>query len=203
MAFIPVPNVAEAVMVYSLDSQRVVNTLYFEFATPPDVSDLNLLAAELETWQQGYQRGLVPNAVILNEVQCTDLTTESGPGIVYTTGLPAPGVGGTVALPNNVTLAVTFLTELRGRSYRGRNYYIQLAESEVTANTVTALKITEITDMYEALMDPGTISVPTWVVVSRYTDGAPRTTGVATPITGVRVNPTIDSQRRRLPGRGS
>jgi len=39
------------------------------------------------------------------------------------------------------------------------------------------------------------------VVTSFQTGLAPRVAGVSTPVTSVGVNTTVDSQRRRLPGR--
>jgi len=42
-----------------------------------------------------------------------------------------------------------------------------------------------------------------WVVVSRFHDNAPRTAGVVSFINAATVvDATVDSQRRRLPGRG-
>jgi len=41
------------------------------------------------------------------------------------------------------------------------------------------------------------------VVVSHFANGNPRVAGVATPINAYQVNSALDSQRRRLLGRGA
>jgi hypothetical protein len=42
----------------------------------------------------------------------------------------------------------------------------------------------------------------TWVVLSKFFAKNPRSTAVATPITAVSADQYLDSQRRRLTGRG-
>lgn len=118
------------------------------------------------------------------------------------TGLPLAGTGGSVQLPNNVTLCIKWTTENRGRSFRGRTYHVGLTESQVTDNEVVAVAMGQFTTAYGALLtDLATAGWPL-VIASRYANNQPRITGVATLVTGFSIDPFIDSQRRRLPGRG-
>jgi len=112
-------------------------------------------------------------------------------------------------LPNNVAVTVSFRTGLSGRFARGRNYVSGLSEDAVVLNTVDSAVLADIQAGYEALQDVASDNTSTWVVVSRFSgvdgDGVPipRVEGVTTPITAVIiVDSIIDSQRRRLPGRG-
>ena len=211
MPFVPVPNTAEVELRMTLDSQRIENTLYFFNAAGPDPTSMNLLAAELETWWINEAAPLLPADVALREIVVTDLTAANSFQITRGITPPEPGTLGQPALPNNVTLAVSFRTAIRGRGYRGRNYVPALTEGQVVNNTVAGATVTDWATAYASILtDPGIAGAGwVWVVASRYlgvdSNGKPipRVVGNAEPITSVVVtDATVDSQRRRLPGRG-
>lgn len=204
MPFIPVPNTVMAEIRMSMDFQRVENTLYFEFGLPPTPANLVSLGNDLLNWYSTLmapQQGL---GVALREIFLTDLTSVTGG--TFTQTPPSLITGSQVGemLPNNVALAVSFRTAFRGRSFRGRNYFLGLVDSQVAQNTVTAGALAAITNIYQQLPASLGGSGSTWVVVSRFTNNAPRVTGIATPVTAALiVDSTVDSQRNRLPGRGA
>jgi len=106
-------------------------------------------------------------------------------------------------LPNNVAMVLKFSTDQRGRSYRGRVYLpgmvIESLETSDTWLPAAAGAITSNFNLYIADIDDAwTDPEITHVVVSRYTDNAPRTTGVATPVTAVTYNPAVATQRKRV-----
>lgn len=202
MAFIPFSRTVKAEMVYSQDGQVVENVLHFQREDPVTTSNMFNLAGDLKTWWNTSVRPLVSNKVSLNTIRVTDLTTQISPGIEYTTGLPLTGAITLGAMPNNVTLSVKLITALRGRAYRGRIYHVGLYTTVVTDNTITAAHQTALTSAYVVLTLPSSYSGYTFGVASRQIGGAPRTDGVITPVTGMTINRTIDSQRRRLPERG-
>jgi hypothetical protein len=76
----------------------------------------------------------------------------------------------------------------------------------VTGNTLNAGYASDFVIAYNDLL-PGGVFEPDgwrWVVLSRYTAGAPRAAGVAFAVTrALFTDLTVDSQRRRLPGRGA
>lgn len=204
MPFIPVPNtvMVETRMLWA--SQNVENTLYFAFASAPSVAQMTVLVNAVESWWVAFYAPLASDQVTLREVAATDLTSQTGPSVAFPAiGSPA-GELTSPSLPNNCTLAVSFRTALRGRSYRGRNYFCGLTELQVANNIVDATNITNLQDCYEAIFPIQGTANCQWVVVSRHHDNAPRTTGVATPIISVTITDNvIDSQRGRLPGRGT
>jgi hypothetical protein len=211
MPFVPVPNAAMVEIRYLLDGQQIENTLYFESgAAITQPSLLALVGAVFDWWQTNLQP-LLPLALQLAEISATDLTSATGPQASLVPAVDELGAVNSPQLPNNVSLAVSFRTALRGRSFRGRNFYPALWEAGVDENTVQPTIITAIHSAYTALIGDTGVSDAgfDWVVVSRFSgvDSAgkpiPRITGVATIITTVViVDPTIDSMRRRLPGRG-
>lgn len=203
MAFIPVTNVSSFSMIFTQDNQRVQNTYYVKHVSGWLEAQQLAVCAELVSWWGGSLRSLVANNVALVQIDYRDWTTYDGIGGTYTTGLPLSGTGLTGGLPNNVTVAVGWKTGKRGRSYRGRTYHIGLMEDQVTGNQVNAGSVNALSAAYDDLRS-AINAVPdcTMVQVSRYLNKTPRVTGAASTIIGQTFDPTVDSQRRRLPGRG-
>lgn len=202
MPFIPVPNVAMVELFYRQDDQSLENTLYFENENPWSITGLEQLCVEITSWWGTSYAPITTNQVSLVTVKATSLESDTAPAFERPTliagGLAQP------AEPNSVTLAIKFLTGGRGRSSRGRNYIVGLHVDAVTNNEVNPVHAAQYLDAYLELLDVTVITNGVWVVVSRFTDNAPRVTGIAQPVTGVAFTDFIvDSQRRRLPGRGS
>jgi hypothetical protein len=107
-------------------------------------------------------------------------------------------------VPNNTAYVLSLKTAARGRSSRGRNFIAAIPQSSLlTANTVTSGLRTGLVTAYENLIGVGADLGATWVIVSKISGGAPRTTGVTTPVTTVDTfDDVLDSQRRRQLGRG-
>lgn len=140
----------------------------------------------------------------LTQVKLTDLTADFAPTLNYTTGLPLVGSAGADGMPNNVALVFTKRTALRGRSFRGRIYHPGLAESQVAGNQVLSATVTSLLAAYN-LLKTLTVGAETWplVVVSRMHNGVVTNPGETHAVTTIDTDGFIDSQRRRLPGRGA
>lgn len=204
MPFIPVLSTAMVELFMRLDGQRIENTLYFRKADAYEAEDLATLASDVVNW---YTDSVLPNLssdLSLVAVKATSLESATAPAIEFTSGLPQSGGSGDASVSNNVTLVVKFLTAGRGRSSRGRNYVPGLPITQVAQNTVNSTRAGLILDGYTALLDVGVITEGIHSVVSRFEDGDPREFGIAQHVTGYGLTDfTVDSQRRRLPGRGS
>jgi hypothetical protein len=203
MAFIPVENTIQVELRYIVLAQQCENTLYFYNDEGYSASDLITLTGLVGDWWDEYLRPYQGAAVTMNEIYATDLTTATSPTYSDTTRNGQAGEAtATAILPTNVTLTVSFRTQGRGRSARGRNYFVGLTEGSVVGNTVDTGIVTGIEAAYNNI--PTAIGYPwTWVVVSRYFNGAPRTEGLRQTVTNaICVDPLVDSQRRRLTGRG-
>jgi hypothetical protein len=74
----------------------------------------------------------------------------------------------------------------------------------VVGSTVTTSHANDIVAAYNQLLSPSPyVGTAVWSVVSTQHNKAPRTNAVVLPITNALcVDTTVDSQRRRLPGRG-
>jgi len=211
MPFVPVANTCLVETRMTLDSQQVENTLWVEFPTAPSSADMLTLANDIDSWWEAEYAPLVSDGVQLREVVVTDMTTASSGQVSVAPATPAFGTQTSPDLPSNASLTVSFRTALRGRSFRGRNYLVGLTEDTNTGNIVNGAFIALVIDAYELLLSGGgALTAGEWVVASRFSgvdangDPIPRAAGVTTPIISVVVvDNVIDSQRRRLPGRGN
>jgi len=205
MLFIPVEDVCEVNIRQELAGEDMINTLYFHSGTGWDIGSMADLADRLDT-------ALIAGYASRHNVQSTylglrlrNLTVEAGEVIITSTASPIVGTSGGGSMPNNAAFAIKFTTTLAGRSYRGRIYHGGISGSMLSGvNTVDTGIAADLVTFYEDLVDAAALAGGQHVVVSRYHDNAPRTAGIATPVLSITfTDRTLDSQRRRLPGRGT
>lgn len=202
MPFVPIPNTCRVELRFTQNSQLLANVFHVQSEGAWNVTDMQNLGAAFVEWYDSF-RTVVCNQVTLREIDIRDLTTASGLGILYNTGLPLLGTLASPAMPNNVSVAIKWGTGLTGRSFRGRTYHIGLTEGQVVNSEVDSAFAAPILSGYNALPPIIATAGFTMVVASRYTNNAPRVVGVTTPVLNASYADTvIDSQRRRLPGRG-
>lgn len=205
MAFIPIPSAIEVAVHFTIAGQDVVITLGIKVPGAITPTTVSVAAIQAEQWAYEQIRPLVAPAMVMDKVQAYDQSSSSGP--VGTSTLHSGAAGTTTAtgsiLPNNVALVCTFYTANRGRSYRGRCFLPGLSTGNQIAGTqvssTTAANVAIAFAAFNGYL--GTIS-GIHSVLSRFTGGLPRVTGVATPVTAYAANQAFDSQRRRLLGRG-
>lgn len=204
MPFVPATNVVSAQMVYTQQGQFVENVYHVQFPAAPTPSTMNTVAAAFVSWFNVTQKTTVNVNVNLVKVLMTDLSSVNAGGVEYTTGLPIAGASAGTESPMNVTVAIKFLTGFRGRSYRGRIYHVGLVEGSYSGSTLGAGSLTTLKTTYDTLRTniAGLAGGYGLVVLSRRENKNWRINAVATLITAVDVDATLDSQRRRLPGRG-
>lgn len=200
--FIPVPNCARVELVFTQGNIVMENVFHVRNDTPFDAVSLALCANVFKTWYVDELLEFLPSSYSLNKIIAKALDSDSAPGIEFTTGLPLPGGSGSAPSPNNVTMAVKWTTGLIGRSYRGRTYHVGLTESSTSGDTINSEWVSAATACYQALLTALDSTPYELVVVSKYHNNAARATGVATQIAACSIDPTVDSQRRRLAGRG-
>jgi len=207
MPFIPVPNTAEAVLRYVQDGQKLANVFHAEWPAPPSIVELSDLALDLRDWWIANMRPIVGNNVTLEQVAAKSLHSAGAPAVEF----PVPagtGADPAPALPNCCTVTVKWLTGLAGRSFRGRSYHVGLTEAQVTNNNIIPASLSVIAAAYNLLIPALTQATRTMVVVSKYSGvdalgrPIPRSAGVTTQITESFMDAVVDTQRRRLPGRG-
>lgn len=206
MVFVPFPQCAEVQIRAVLAGQHICNVLGFRKDTLITPTMLAELAFSLADWWGVNAPTLLPSSYVFSEVYAYMLDTPSSASATNALGAGWVGTMSGAPLPNCNTLAFKFSTNRRGRSFTGRNYWAGFTEEAVVLNEVIDSVVDNIVALYTQLItwDPGDFPPGwTWSVLSRYNLGEPRLVGEDTPI--VQVSTTdriIDTQRRRLPGRG-
>jgi hypothetical protein len=204
MAFIPVPNTAQFNIRQTYLGERIENTLYARNPTGWTPVALANIATILRDWYTTQLRAPLSNQLVLREVYAVDLASVSGPTATVSVTNDPGGAGTAQPMPGSVALCVSLRTANRGRSFRGRNYVAGFTEDHVNGNQFTSSIVTSITTAYDGLLAVFSGGGVEWVVVSRFSNGLPRTTGIATAVTdALVVDSNVDSQRRRLAGRGA
>lgn len=202
--FTPFPNVAQVTLNFIEFDNTLVNVFHVMQSTPFDITGLQDLAGLFVDWHTAHIAPAQSSSVGLATIVAKALDSETAPAIEYTTGLPV--VGGQTTdpgLPANVTVAIKWTTGLRGRNYRGRTFFVGLCEGMVSGNKVSESVVGALSLAYNALIDELVAENYTLVVASRWLNKTQRITGVSTPILLASVDEWVDSQRRRLTGRGS
>lgn len=204
MAFIPAVNTVKTAIEGSLGGQVIINTLYWLFTGAPSETNVADLADRVLEWCVDEMLSVLSQDFQLVGVTATDQTTDHGYQANASPLTTEVGVSTSPASPANVAGVVTFRTSQVGRSYRGRNYIAGIPD-DVTDSPVIfdPTWVSNVVASYALLSGVETDIDCTHVVCSRYTANAPRVTAVLTPITSYTMDSNIDSQRRRLAGRGA
>lgn len=202
MAFIPTPNNARVAIRQSLFGQDIINTLWFEGTIPFNDTLLASLNADVIAWWDANLRPLLSDDISLEEVTSIAQDSLTAPSASTVAILPGTAAGGSA--PGNVCLTVTFKTFQRGRSGRGRNYVSGIREIDINGNAVNPVFAANLRTAYAQIPNEIITNGAIHTVVSFQSNHVPRTEGLPQLITEyVVVDENIDSQRRRLTGRGS
>lgn len=206
MAFQPVPNGVQTSLIYQWGGQICENVLGWHANAGFNATELQALDVSVAANWKAHIAPVTSNLVTLLRVEGVNLGEATGP--VDTTLPIAPAVGGLAgaSVPNNVTLAIAIRTPLRGRSYRGRIFHVGLAELQLADSThVDSSEGVTILSAWRAFVNAVQTDIPAalFSVISRRNDGVERPFGVVTPYSDFYLaDNALDSQRRRLAGRG-
>jgi hypothetical protein len=203
MAFIPTERVINAFLEYTGPDGEIMGTsLDFRTGSTVTLTDLNDLGAGIASWWDTDMQPLMTAGYTLNRIKLRDMSAENSFVVDWVGILPLTGTMAGNSMPSSVAWSLKKQTGLAGRSFRGRIYHMGMGEAEVVGNYVDATYATSVLNAWNDLMEQldETGNGFQLVVVSTFANGAPRTAGVATNVTGiVHVDLRVDTQRRRLP----
>lgn len=210
MAFVSVDNTAQVQLIFQQENQRVQNTLWVEAATAWGALALEDLCRNVRDWWIGGPRTSLSVAIALIAVRADDMEVQNGAYYELSVSTDNVGLVAGNALPLNCSFTIDFNTAFRGRSFRGRNKLVGLAESQTNGSGFDQSVADDFIGYYNDLKAGLLAEDWTHVVASRYSGinqetgkPIPRAAGVTTPVFSYSYyDLIIDSQRRRLPGRG-
>jgi len=203
MAFTPTPNAVRSSLRMTLHGENVINTLWHLLPSPAAAADLQAINTYLIAWWSNNIAANLSEDIVLVEVTSIAQDSSSAPSVSVGTVVEGGIIGG--ALPGNCCITLKFNTNARGRTGRGRNYISGLRETDVQGNQIDAARAEALRAGYDMLRTgtPPIVGM-NWILASFQQDGVPRGQGQVRDIIGVQVvNLDIDSQRRRLTGRGT
>ncbi len=211
MAFQPCPETAECRLQGIMYSQQVENVFHVRISTSPTLSDLNAIVSAINDWATGTYANHMSNDLHWQQLVVTDLNVPGGIQVTHDMTGEGGGVIDARVKTNQDTFAVSFKTGLAGRSFRGRVYVLAVPSGYYnTANTLDPLNAAAYVTMFNTLKEDLATATYPLGVLSRYNkDAVPtpphkRTEGLLTDVVTVTAADNIvDSQRRRLPGRGT
>jgi hypothetical protein len=201
--FIPAPLMTRTSLLYRWNGQRVVNTLHHKWPTTPDVPTMILFNVDLKTWWDANMKNSLSSDIGLEQIVTVDLTTQSSPSATLSINPTDMGGDGAGSVYLNDALCISFRTAQRGRNYRGRNYIPAIWKNRTldSGRYDPAWVSTLITAM-TALLTSANFHNAVLSVVSYFLNKTPRGSAIGTPVTAFVADNLIDSQRRRLIGRG-
>jgi len=203
--FIALPNTCQVEMIYNTNAGFAENVFHVTNADGWDESGLNSIAATFIGWQNAHLRQRQGAQVTLLKVVAKDMAVQDSIAIEAPVASGGVGTHDGDTLPANATLAIKWSGGFAGRTKRGRTYHIGLTSTQVYAASMSIVqpaKLAEIVADYNELLAEVNIADQYLSVASLRFNSAWRDTGVLTRITVATADGYVDSQRRRLVGRG-
>lgn len=202
-----IQDVAQLVMRSSLDGQQVENVFYLLNDNGWDDSSLLAVSNAAATLWTATAGVLTSQSAItvFQGASLRDLSGPAGKTFASTIGIGLTGQTVQQPLPNNVAFCLHKNAVIGGRHAKGRTYHYGLVQPQTaTTNTMSATAAAGIRNRYQQLQDgiEEADGVHMGFVAWREA-GAPLNPPIFIPQTGFGWRDlTLDSQRRRLPGRG-
>lgn len=204
MAFIPVPNGMSLCFHFTSASQNWQFCLTLrKSAGAPEDTDLQQAAGDAYSWWTSVLKPLLSTSTSLADITVADLTSQGAPQYVQTVGEAATGTGS--AVPLNACVVISGRTAKRGRSFRGRNYLSGLRDAilGVSMNAISTAFASTLAGAWGTLRTTLDGHGYDHVIASKQQEGAPVSPAETNEVTAYVVDTLIDSQRRRLTGRGT
>jgi len=198
---ITIPKWITLSVVWSSESTSKVNVFSYQYngssSIGPTSAELSALATLFWTNIETLFRACMGTGASLDRVEARWLGAEPHRYGEYSPPGPNPGTQAGELDPGNAALCTTVKTGNIGRKYRGRNYAGGFTENVTQGSTALSSLVLAVGNLMTAVrIFSGTGTVPVNMVV------ASRKFLFLTDVISQFTNAQIDSQRRRLIGRG-
>jgi hypothetical protein len=198
MPFQPVENCVGAVVNGSIGSIPFVNTFGIPWTGAIGETEATGVGDFIRDLWADNLTAFMADEYAVSSITITDLRTETGFQFEYTDTATMTGDNAGQALPFQCAALITWTTALRGRSYRGRNYFGGFVEAVSSGRDLDSTLIGGLQDFVDAAL-----AVEIFGVISRFhgveEDGTPipRDPAIVTDVSGGIVHPQWRTQRRR------
>jgi hypothetical protein len=197
MAFIATQHAAMARIEFGLGTQFFSVNPWFTKDTF-STTDQEALADLVDAATTSVLKPRMSSEISYYRVTVYDMRTETGAIVVNNDGNGACAISNPPAYINSACV-LTLYTANRGRSGRGRLYFGGFSVGDTENGHWKAQIRTDCEGFYDTLNTAALAAGWTPVVVSRYTAGGPRPSGLAQPVTEWSVRSLLmGTQRRRI-----
>jgi len=203
VAFIPIPNSATLCFDFTSAGQNWQFCLTVRKSAGAITStDLASIATIGGAWWTSDLRAEITTTTTLRQVRVTDMQVEGGQQEIDTFNQAGTGGGGIT--PLNSPIVVSLRTAKRGRSYRGRAYVSGIPQ-DALLNPVdyTVTRTASVAAAFIALQADLDVAGYDLVVASKKHNGVVTNPAETNEVIAILVDQHVDSQRRRLFGRGT
>ena len=200
MPHVDYPRTVEVVVHAQSEGSERANVFHFYLVAIgfPTATQLDTLCQNFWTAIGLAYRNCCGINVNFTAVTARDLQSVAGAVGTYAIPQPAPGTINADLMPANCAAVISWRTGLSGRSARGRSYIFGLQDGAAIGSTLTNAQIALLTALSNAIgsfTNAGGVGV-LFSILSK--------TLVNTfPVRNAIIDAIMDSQRRRLPGRGN
>lgn len=190
-------RVCRASIIMQRDTRQIVNTVHFYRSAGWTIADLTNLGAALQTWWTNFYAPMVPSQYALVNIHMQVYDPTGSPYVLDRNVSPAVGGSrGSTPEAGNVSLSLSLRAGLAGRAYRGRIYLAGVNEGDVSSTDIVSSGLVALAaNALTALIGPS-LPAGTSAVIFHRNDN------LFSAIVAAVVENIVDSQRRRLPGRG-
>ena len=165
----------------------------------PGVGDrLGDLLTVVDDFQINDNMPVISADLLYNGVTAYDMSSATAPtrSIQHIPAV-AGGVGAPIS-PTNGAMVISMRSAGRGRSSRGRLYYVGLGEVSLTEDEWAAASAAATQALFEGLQTDLNTADFELIVSSSIFEGAERATRLAQPVTAIEAKVKLGTQRRRV-----
>jgi len=201
--FIPADRCARLELIYVQNGQICENVVYVRGTENWGTSDLTELANSARVAWDATLGVQANENTVLSMIRATAI--DVFPAAQVEVPSTAAGNQTGAGVPGNVTVVTKFSGGLTGRSTRGRAYFVGLDNGDVDGNQLVAGRADDFSIAWESFfsdLHDAVHNEPQHVIVSYVEDNDWRTEALVTQVINYSTDNNLDSQRRRLTGRG-
>lgn len=205
--FQPVADTVEVSVQGSMDSQLIENKFYVHVGEAVTQAIVERLAELFADWATATMAAQLPSDWTFTRAVARDLTAEASFEAVNADGAGTAGGLSGGRMSNNSTLAIHRNTGFSGKKAKSRIYWPGISASSISGadhiSTASGAAMVSALNTLRSLVLADTTATFTYGYVQRIVNGVKLAAGNFIEVTGHSLIDTIlDSQRRRLPGRG-
>lgn len=204
MPDLPVPDTMQAETIFTLFGQTIENVYHIVSPTGVDAAALLDCAEAVHDWVGASLMPKMPDQVTYVRTEVKNISIPAGGMVVR---VPSGVVTGAIAggaEPGGTTFSIALRTGNTGRSYRGRKFVPAVPVIHRVGNGVAAAWANDLVTVFNDLRTALAAFNQVLVIVSRIQDNLELLIPITTEVIAVNyTNLDIDSQRRRLTGRGT